>query len=156
MLDFAAQYTKFIVVDQLDRYLVQQVLPAPGGGQVAGRIKMWELAMKGLKGETPWSKKIFDIDLWLVASAADVLGANANDPALAPLDAGQAAMLHRAIETGVRFHQSFRNQYPGTKNFRGEQVGSITFGNGDYTAHPDFDYTGVTSENFPTPGPKTS
>jgi hypothetical protein len=154
MQDFAGQYTKFIVVDQLDRYLVQQTLPAPGGGQVAGRIRMWELAMRGLKGETPWSTAIFDIDLWLVASAADVLGANANDPTLAPLDAHQAEMLHRAVETGIRFFQSRRNPYPGTKNFRGEQVGSITFGNGDYTAHPDFDYSGVTSEKFPAPSQK--
>ena len=154
MRDFARQYTGFIVVDQLDRYLVQQKLPAPGGGQVSGRIAMWELAMKGLKGEKPWSTAIFDIDLWLVASAADVLGANANDPVLAPIDSRQSEMLHRAVSTGIRFHQSRRNEYLETKNFQGRQVGSITFGNGDYTAHPDFDYSGVTSEKFPAPEQK--
>jgi len=154
MQEFAGQYTRFIVVDQLDRYLVQQRLPTPGGGRAAGRIAVWKLAMSGLKGARPWDTAIFDIDLWLVTSAADVLGANANDPAVAPLDAHQTEMLHQAVDTGIRFFQSRRNEYPGTKNFRGEQVGSITFGNGDYTAHPDFDYSGVTGEKFPTPDQK--
>lgn len=154
MRDFARQYTTFIVEDQLDRYLVQQRLPAPGGGQAAGRIQFWKLAMSGLKGERPWSTAIYDIDLWLVASAADVLGANANDPVLAPLDAHQTGMLHAAVDTGIRFYRSRQNDYPATRNFRGEVVGSVTYGNGDYTAHPDFDYSGVTSEKFPTPDQK--
>jgi hypothetical protein len=154
MLNFAGQYTKFIVVDQLDRYLVQQRLPAPGGGQVAGRIEVWKRALAGRKGETPWATSFTDIDLWLVASAADVLGANANDPALAPLDAHQLEMLHRAVDTGVRLFESRRNDYPATKNFRGEQVGSVSYGNGDWAEHPDLDYSGVTSEEFPTPAEK--
>lgn len=33
MQNFARQYTKFIVADQLDRYLVQQRLPLPGEGR---------------------------------------------------------------------------------------------------------------------------
>lgn len=154
MQDFATQYTKFIVVDQLDRYLVQQRLPAPGGGQVSGRIEFWKLAMSGLKGENPWSTAFTDIDLWLANSAAEVLGANANDPALAPLDGDQAAMLHRAVDTCIRFFLSRRNEYPLTKNFQGEQVGSVTYGNGDSDGHPDHAYNGVTTEAFPTPAQK--
>ena len=153
MLNFASQYTKFIVVEQLDRYLVQQRLPLPGGGQ-GGRIEVWKRALAGLKGEYPWDTSPSDIDLWLMASAADVLGANANDPALAPLTPPQVEMLHRAIETGSRFFESRRNNYPVTKNFRGEQVGSIAVGNGDWAEHPDLDYSGVTSEKFPTPAEK--
>jgi hypothetical protein len=154
MLNFANQYTKFIVVDQLDRYLVQQRLTAPGGGDAAGRIEVWKRALAGLKGEHPWDTAIFDIDLWLIASAADVLGAHANDPGLVLLDARQAAMLHSAVDTGIRFFRSRQNDYPTTRNFRGQQVGSITFGNGDYTAHPDFDYSGITTEQFPSPAAK--
>jgi len=150
MENFGSQYTKFIVVGQLDRYLVQQRLPLPGGGQ-GGRIELWERALAGLKGDTPWANTFTDIDLWLMASAADVLGANANDPSLAPLTAPQAEMLHRAIETGSRFVESRRNDYPATKNFRGEQVGSVAYGNGDWAEHPDYDYSGVTTEKFPTP-----
>jgi hypothetical protein len=153
MQNFARQYTKFIVVDQLDRYLVQQRLPLPGGGQ-GGRIELWKRVLAGLKGDPPWANTFTDIDLWLMASAAEVLGANANDPNLVPLTAPQAEMLHQAVETGSRFVESRRDDYPATKNFRGEQVGSIAYANGDWAEHPDFDYSGVTSEKFPTPAEK--
>jgi hypothetical protein len=154
MQAFAGQYTRFIVVDQLDRYLVQQSLAAPGGGQAKGRIELWKLDLSGLPGDSPWANKVSDIDVWLIASAAEVLGANANDPSVAPLDAHQLEMLHRAIDTGIRFFESRRNDYPDTKNFQGQRVGSVTYGNGDYTAHSDFGYSGVTSEKFPSPAEK--
>ena len=154
MQAFDGQYTKFIVVEQLERYLVQQRLLAPGGGLALGRIEVWKRAMSGLKGERPWDTAISDIDLWLVASAAEVLGANANDPSLAPLDAHQTEMLHRAVATGIAFFQSKRNEYPLTKDFRGEQVGSAAYGNGDFAAHPDFEYSGVTGEKFPSSAQK--
>lgn len=154
MQAFAAQYTKFIVVDQLDRYLTQQRFLMPAGGQASGRIQLWKQTMAGLKGEKPWDSAIKDIDLWLVASAADVLGANANDPSVAPLDDHQSAMLHDAVDTGIRFFQSKRRDYPTTKNFRGEQVGSVSYGDGDFAGHPDYDYSGVTSEKIPSPAEK--
>ena len=110
--------------------------------------------MRGLKGERPWDTAMSDIDLWLLASAAEILGANANDPALAPLDASQAEMLRRALQTGIRFFQSKRTEYPGTKNFRGVEVGSSSYFNGDYAAHPDYDYSAVTGEKFPSPAQK--
>ena len=150
MQKFAAQYTPFIVRDQLDRYLVQQRLLLPGGGQ-GGRIEVWRRALAGLKGDTPWAATFTDIDLWLMASAAEVLGAHANDPALVPLLPPQAEMLRRAVETGSRFVESRRDDYPATKNFRGEQVGSVSYANGDWAQSPDLDYSGVTSEKFPTP-----
>lgn len=154
MKTFAAEYTRFIVAEQLSRYLAQQRLPAPGGGYAQGRVEVWNLAMRGLKGRQPWDTAMSDIDLWLLASAAEMLGAHANDPVVAPLDAKQIAMLHSALQTGVRFFQSKRTEYPETKNFRGERVGSASYFNGDYTAHPDFDYSAITSERFPAPTEK--
>jgi hypothetical protein len=153
MQNFAAQYTPFIVRDQLDRYLAQQRLPLPGGGQGA-RIELWTRDLAGLKGDTPWANKVSDIDLWLMDSAAEVLGANANDPALVPVDANQAKMLHSAVDTGTRFFERERNEFPTTRNFRGETVGSITYCNGDYAARPGYEYSAVTSENIPTPAEK--
>jgi hypothetical protein len=150
MRTFATEYTKFIVIDQLNRYLVEQRLPALGGGPPVARIELWNLAMRGLKGEAPWDTAMADIDLWLLASAAEMLGAHANDPALVFLDANQVAMLHLALQTGIRFFQSKRTNYPETKNFKGEQVGSVCYFNGDYTAHSEYDYSAVTGEKFPT------
>jgi len=153
MQNFARLYTKFIVVDQLDRYLVQQRIPLPGGG-VGGRIELWKRDLTGVRGETRIDTTFTDIDLWLMASAAEVLGANANDPALAPLTAPQAEMLHRAIETGTRLVESRRNDSPATKNFRGEQVGSVAYANSDWAEDAINAYSGVTSEQFPTPAEK--
>jgi hypothetical protein len=148
MQNFARQYTRFIVVDQLDRYLVQQRIPLPGGGE-GGRIELWKRDLAGPRGrETTFT----DVDLWLMASVAEVLGANANDPTLAPLTAAQAEMLHRAIETGSRFIESRRNDYPDTRNFRGEKVGSVAYGIGDWADDSDLEYSNVTTEAFPTPG----
>jgi len=150
MKTFALQYTPFIVSEHLERYFLHESLSAPGGGRPVGRIERWKLAMRGLKGDVPWDTAMSDIDLWLLASAAEMLGANANDAALAPLDANQVAMLRSALRTGVGFFQSKRTDYPETKNFQGERTGSASYFNGDYTAHPDYLFSGVTGEKFPT------
>ena len=115
------------------------------------RIQRWGLALRGLKGPVPWDTAMSDIDLWLLASAAEVLGAHANDPALAPLADDQVLQLRSAIEIGVRFFESKKTDYPDTQNFQGQRVGSASYFNGDYTAHPDYAYSAVTSEKLPGP-----
>src|SRR5262249_12776559 len=87
MRTFASQYTPFIVSEQLSRFLTQERLTAPGGGPSVARIERWTLALRGLKGQLPWDTAMSDIDLWLLASAAEILGAHANDPRLVPLRA---------------------------------------------------------------------
>jgi hypothetical protein len=154
MKSFAAEYTPFIVGEQLERYLVQECLPAPGGGPCVAHVERWKRAMQGLKGPLPWDTAMSDIDLWLLASAAEILGAHANDPALAPLRPDQVGMLRSAVETGIRFFQSKRTDYAETKDFQGRRVGSASYFNGDYTALPDYDYSGVTSDKFPLPSQK--
>jgi len=154
MKSFAAQYTSFIVAEQLNRYLIQECIPAPGGGPCVARIERWKRVLRGLKGPLPWDTAMSDIDLWLIASAAEILGAHSNDPALAPLGPDQVAMLRSAVDTGIRFFQSKRTDYPETKDFEGRRVGSASYFNGDYTAHPDYEYSGVTSEQFPVPSQK--
>src|SRR5262249_22133985 len=62
----------------------------------------------------------------------------------------QAAMLRSALETGVRFFQSKRSEYPETSNFQGQRVGSASYFNGDYAAHSDYDFSAITSEKFPS------
>jgi hypothetical protein len=164
MKTFAAQYTPFIVTEHLDRYFIHEKLPAPGGGPpVVARIERWKLSMLALKGKQlsdadkwlRWDTAMSDIDIWLLASAAEVLGAHVNEPALAPLDAHQVAMLQSALQTGVRFFQSRRTDYPETKNFQGERVASASYFNGDYIANSEYDYSAITNEKFPAPAEKS-
>jgi len=150
MKSFSTQYTPFIVREQLDRYLVQQKLPRPDGGTPVSRVEQWKLALDH-KGSWPWNRVMSDVDLWLLACAAQILGANANDPALAPIDNQELETLRSAVQLGVRFFRSQRTDYPDTKNFRREQVGSASYFNGEYIADEEYAYSAVTSEGFPMP-----
>src|SRR5262249_31894027 len=88
--------------------------------------------------------------LWLLASAAQILGANANDPNLAPIDSDKLQMLRSVLQLGVRLFRSQRADYPDTRNFRGERVGSASYFNGEYVADEEYAYSAVTTESFPS------
>src|SRR5262249_14119366 len=150
MKDFSTQYTHFIVAEQLDRYLVQERLPVPGIGGPVSRVEQWKLALDH-KAAWPWNRVMSDVDLWLLASAAQILGANANDPGLAPIDDRKLEMLHSALKTGIRLFRSQRTDYPETKNFGGEKVGSASYFNGEYATEEEYAYSAVTTESFPLP-----
>jgi hypothetical protein len=92
-----------------------------------------------------------DIDLWLLSSAAEVLGANANEPELVPLNAEQRQSLHLALDAGVAFFQSKRTEYTDTLDWRSQKVASVSYFNGDYTKHGDYAFSAVTGEQFPRP-----
>jgi hypothetical protein len=154
MTSFAAQYTPFIVKDQLKRYLFDETMPVLGGVSPKGRVARWKLVMQGARSADPSDTAMSDIDLWLLASAAEMLGAHANDSGLVPLDAADVSMLRGAIQTGVLLLKSKRTDYPETKNFRGETVGSSSYFNGDYATHSDAAYSAVGGEAFPSPAQK--
>jgi len=150
MKSFASLYAQFIVKDQLERYLFRQHVPPLGGIEVEGRVARWEASMRGLKGRDPWDSAMSDIDLWLLASTAEILGANANDPHLVPIDKHSLALLHTAVTTGIRFFESKRTSYPETKNFKGEVVGSASYFNGDYASHSDMAFSAVGGAALPS------
>jgi len=149
MKEFAGSYSQFIVRDQLLRYLFEEEMPRMGDTEALGRVAGWEAAMRGLKGAVPWDSAMSDIDLWLLASAAEILGAHANDPELVPIEAGDLSKLQQAMGAGIRFSQSKRTTYPETKSFAGKVVGSASYFNGDYAAHSDMDFSAVGGEPMP-------
>ena len=77
---FLSRFTPFLVQDQLLRFLFDQPMPALAGRAHRGRVAHWDLALRGLQGQKHWETAMSDIDLWLLSSAAEVLGAHANDP----------------------------------------------------------------------------
>jgi len=156
MATFASQYTKFIVKEQINRYLFEERMPPLGGKSARGRVAHWEQAMQGLKGSAPWDTAMSDIDLWLLASAAEMLGAHANDPELVRLDQSDVQGLESAISTGTRFFQSKRTIYPETKNFSGKVVGSASYFNGDYAAHSDMAFSAVGGAELPSAAERRS
>jgi hypothetical protein len=95
-----------------------------------------------------------DRDLWLIGAAAEILGANADDPALVPLSPDETQKLLEAVTNGVQFLQQKRTFYPETRNFQGKVVGSTSYFNGEYDDHPDMAYSAYTGEAFPGNQPK--
>ena len=150
MRSFAELYTQFIVRDQLDRFLFHQRMPPLGGTELEGRVASWKAMMRGLRGRESWDTAMSDIDLWLLASVAEMLGAHANDPRLAPIDVRTLARLRQAMAVGIRLFQTKRTSYPNTRNFKGDIVGSASYFNGDYAGHSDMAFSAVGGEKLPT------
>jgi hypothetical protein len=150
MRAFVSQFTPFMVREQLLRFLFEQQMPPLGGRAHKGRVAHWELAMQGLTGQVHWDTAMSDIDLWLLSSAAEMLGAQANDPQLVMIAPADLARLHTAIDVGVRFFQSKRTLYPETRDFQGNVVGSAGYFNGDYDGLPEMRGTAVFTEQIPS------
>jgi hypothetical protein len=149
MRNFASLYTQFIVKDQLERYLFYERLSPLGGIGIEGRVAGWEAAIGAMNGKGKWDTAMSDIDLWLLASVAEALGANANDPQLAKIDERSLKRLRAAMATGIRFFQLKRASYPETKDFKGESVGSASYFNGDYPNVSDNEFSAVGGEKLP-------
>jgi hypothetical protein len=148
MQTFVTRFTPFLVKDQLLRFLFDQPMPTLAGRGHRGRVAHWGLAMRGLQGEKHWDSAMSDIDIWLLTSAAEVLGAHANDPDI-PLKKDEELKLKQALQSGVRFFQSKRTLLADTKDFTGRVVGSASYFNGDYDGESEMLGTAVTGETFP-------
>jgi hypothetical protein len=150
MQDFAAQYTAFLVKEQLLRFLFDQTMPALDGAHCRGRVAYWEAVMHGAKSGDPVDLAMSDIDLWLLASAAEMLGAHANDGQLVPLEPEEVRKLRLAISTGDRFLLSKRTVHPDTKNFSNETVNSVDYFEGEYATHSDMAFSAVGGQELPS------
>jgi hypothetical protein len=146
---FLNRFVSFLVREQLLRFLVEQPLPMLGGQPCRGRVERWELAMKGLRGDKHWDTAMSDIDLWLLSSAAEVLGAHANDPGNVAIDEKEVFELRHALQVGVRFFQSKQAPLAKTRNFKGQPVETASYFNGDYDGLPEMRGTAVTGKDFP-------
>ena len=150
MRQFASQFTGFLVDEQVLRFLYRPGRPAPGGGPDISRLAVWNETLRGLKGKRRWDTAMSDVDLWLLASSAEILGAHANDPALVNVSDTSVMQLHDALDTGIRLFQSKRTLYPDTVDFQGRRVGSATYFNGDYDGYEDLDFSAVSGPDYPT------
>ncbi len=111
------------------------------------RVQEWTL----LLARSPYVQHtVQDSDLWLIATAAEVLGANANDPTSVPLTSDQKSKLLKAVSVGVDLFQSKKTEYPETRNFQGTLVGSASYFTGDDQSS-EVAYSGYTGVSFPNP-----
>ena len=152
MRDFVRLYAPLIVREHLLRFIYQAEWTDETYGDLVPRqlFSIWTTILSTTaRPALSWQHGMFDWDLWLIATSAEMLGANANSPALVPLTQDDKSRLQRAVQVGVSLFQQKRTLYPDTKNFRGEVVGSASYFNGVYDDHPDMAYSGYATEAFP-------
>jgi hypothetical protein len=101
-------------------------------------------------GDPAYKKRIMIADeIFAVATAAELLGAQSFDPHLIAIGDGEAAQLRDLVRTGVdrfQFSRTLRRDSAGRSN--------ASYFNGDYDSSEDYDYTRDEEEAFPTPARK--
>ena len=151
-------YTPLIVRDHLLRLLYQAewnhwndpTLPKT-------EVEVWRtLRNPHQRPQKSYQHAMLDTDLWMIATAAEMLGAHTSDSSLVSISSAENSQLRDAVRDGAALFQSKGTFDPGTKNFKGTIVGSVSYFNGDLDDHPDSQYSGVTSAGFPDPSQKKS
>ena len=156
MKDFLKLYVPLTVHDHLIRLLYEATWDYWGAKDLPKQlVAIWKAILSSSsQPHLSYQRGMFDRDLWLIATAAEILGAHSNDPALVPLQPEEEARLREAVQIGVRLFQKKRTLYPDTRNFQGKVVGSASYFDGDMDDHPTYAYSGYTGEAFPTPKDK--
>ncbi len=95
-----------------------------------------------------------DTELWLTSEAAELLGANANEPDLVTLTGDEQRELRIAIQTTTSaLANQYRTYYGSTQNFQAQTVGSVSYFNGAARFDSsDYTFSGYAGESFPVPG----
>ena len=155
MKRFAAAYRPLLVDDLVIRFGFEARPIAWGNkGLPSTLVATWD-ALAGAPTPVGYQRAMTDRDLWLVAVAAEVLGAAAADSLLVPLGSS-AVQLRQLVGSGVRFFQASRSVRADTRDFNGAVVGSASYFRGDLADHPDQAYSGYQGARFPTPADRRS
>jgi hypothetical protein len=157
MTSFVRLYTPLVVHEQLIRWLYEAEDDRFGAADLPKhRVEIYKaIAASVSRSKVSYQRAMLDVDLWLIADAAEILGANAIDPSLIALQPEEKSGLQQAVQAGVAEFQQKRRLLPDTKNFRSEVVGSASYFNGDFADHEDSAYSGYEGESFPTPANKS-
>lgn len=149
MLQFADAYRPLLIDDHLIRLGFEARLNDWGLKNLPRtRVESWKKYAAGFKTPKHFQSVMTDRDLWLVATAAEVLGAASVDSVLVPLGAS-SSRLREMVATGVAFFQASRTLYQDTKNFTGQRVRSASYFNGDYIDHSQMAFAGYEGSRFP-------
>ena len=158
MTDFVQDFSGFLVSEQLLRLLYNLDNSEPWSYYQNPNIPQpvvsaWIfLAATGYRPPPPleYEAKMTDMELWLVADSAEVLGADAAAPELAILNDYTRAQLQQAVLAGVGLMQARCHHLVSPD---GADVLSAFAGDND--GHPDLAYSGDTGPEVPTvPNPK--
>ncbi len=137
MLQFVQVYLPLLLNEHLLRLGYNH---DPNGS--SGLVQGWE------HGSGNTRLRIVDTDLWLIASAAELLGAARLDPALVPLGSAEP-LLRRMVDSGWRLLIRWTTPHPETRDQSGRTVGSLDLFEGDFDAFDDNRLSGYTDSVLP-------
>lgn len=147
MAEFVRAYVPFLISEHLIRlgYQTQWEARLPSARFMA-LVPYWEVSTSGpAKGKY----RMRDTDLWLMASAGELLEANRLRPSLVPL-LGEEVRLHRLVESGMKFLRSLATAHPAVLNTAGVRVGALDLFEGDFDNLPDAAYGGYVDSTAPS------
>jgi hypothetical protein len=148
-LEFARLYTRLIAEDHLIRLGYVARWTFPDRRLPTTLVAAWDsmTTLKPLVGRA-YFDAVQDRDLWLIATAAELLGAEGADPKLIPLGAIVRARLHQLVNSGIALVASRRHE----KRVRlrdGRRIVADSYFDGDYDDHPDMRFAGDTGAAYP-------
>jgi hypothetical protein len=155
-LQFVQLYVPLIVDEHLIRlgYVARWSLP---DRRLPTRlVATWDV-LRSLRpsSEHAYYDAIQDRDLWLIATAAEVIGADRRDHTLVGLSAATRQQLQEMVTTGIAMVASHRStrSVPGAD---GQMVAADSYFNGEYDDHPDMRYAGDSDETRPSGAARTA
>jgi hypothetical protein len=151
MLSVVREYAPLIAGDELERYAYETRWEYWGlRGLPRGLVPVWaDLASGHIQFSKKYQRAMQDRDLWIIATAAELLGAAKTDSSLLAIG-DNTRQIRRIVTTGIQFLQTKRTLHPDTRDFDGQRVGSVDYFEGDFDDHPDLAYAGDTSAAIPS------
>jgi len=156
MNSFVGTYSDLILHDHLLRLLYEAHWNYWNAQDLQDKrlIDAWRVIRDSPRSKPSYHHSFQDRDLWLLGAAAEMLGANANDPDAVRMDSSEVQKLRDAIQLGVETLQTKRVVYTDTRTPSGQVVQSASYFNGDFDDHEDLGYSGYEGESYPTPDQK--
>jgi hypothetical protein len=143
-------YTPLVVREHLVR-IVFEARPIGTFFEDARLIDVWrETAREGSRASRN-SRSLRDVDLWLIAAAAEMVGAHVADPVAVRFDGDDLTRLRDLVRVGVAALATKRTVYRDVRDFSGRTVESASYFNGDADDHPDMAYAAHQGETPPSP-----
>jgi hypothetical protein len=152
MKRFVGMYSDLVIHDHLLRLLYEVDWDYWRAKDLPNHlVEIWKTIVRSAQPpKLSYQRAMLDRDLWLIATAAEILGANADDLELVALTPEEKMRLQMAVQTGVELFQKKKTGYRDTKTFSGKTVESASYFNGDFDDHPDNAYSGYQGSSFPT------
>jgi len=143
---FAEVYLPMLVGEHLIRlgYVRNYGVPGPRGAPTQ-LVPLWEAVLNSPEGRL---YQVTDRDLWLIATAAELLEAHRSDPSFIPL-LGEETRLRRLVIVGARLLMTRTVQHRDTRDRDGRQVGSLGYFEGDMDSDPEMAFAGYSGRDFP-------